>query len=239
MIPGSSSPRRSAAGFTLLEVLMAITLLALLMAMAFGTLRAAVSATRSGERVVSWTNQTRTVQQFLRRQLSHALVIPFDLMNENGENPVFEADRDQLRFVAPMPGHLANGGAHVQWIRISGDELLFDHAQLNGYDPDDPKANNPRDPVLLMAGFASAHFEYRGLNEEGELGDWGREWEYVQQLPLMVRLIVEFDEPMRVWPDLDIPVLAGSSQPHLQMQMQRQRGPSTSLRPRPGEEQRQ
>ena len=206
-------PPRRAAGFTLLEVLIAITLLALLMAMAFGTLRGAISATRSGERVVSWTNQTRTVQEFLRRQLSHAMTIPFERMEDIGENHVFAADRDELRFVAPLPGHLANGGPHVQWIAIAGDQLLFDHAQLNGYDHDDPKANNPRDPVLLMEGFSSAHFEYRGLDENGELGSWSRQWENPQQLPMMVRLLVEFDEPTRVWPDLDIPVLAGTSVP--------------------------
>ena len=212
MIHRTHAPRR-VAGFTLLEVLIAITLLALLMAMAFGTLRGAISATRSGERVVSWTDQTRTVQEFLRRQLSHAMRTPFERMDDMGENRVFVADRDELRFVAPMPGHLSNGGPHVQWITIAGDQLLFDHAQLNGYDPDDPKANNPRDPVLLMEGFSSAHFEYRGLDEAGELGDWSRQWENTQQLPLMVRLMVEFDEPARVWPDLEIPVLAGSSVP--------------------------
>lgn len=208
-----AAPARAAAGFTLLEVLIAITLLALLMAMAFGTLRGAISATRSGERTVNWTNQTRTVQEFLRRQLAHAMVIPFERMEDIGENRVFVADRDELRFVAPLPGHLASGGPHVQWITIAGDQLLFDHAQLNGYDHSDPKANNPRDPVLLMEGFSSAHFEYRGLDENGELGSWSRQWENVQQLPLMVRLVLEFDEENRDWPDLEIAVLAGSAMP--------------------------
>lgn len=205
--------RRAAAGFTLLEVLIAITLLALLMGMAFSALRGAISATRSGERTVNWTNQTRTVQEFLRRQLGHAMVIPFERMEDTGENHVFEAGRDELRFVAPLPGHLANGGPHVQWITISGDQILFDHSQLNGYDHSDPKANNPRDPVVLMEGFASAHFEYRGLEETGELGDWSRQWDNVQQLPLMVRLVLEFEEENRDWPDLEITVMAGSSMP--------------------------
>ena len=207
-----NAPRR-ARGFTLLEVLIAITLLALLIAMAFGTLRGAVATTHAGERVVTWTNQTRTVQEFLRRQLSHAMSIPFDRQEDIGENRVFEAGRDELRFVGPMPGHLANGGPHVQWITLAGSEILFDHAQLNGYDPDSPKANNPRDPVLLMAGVGSAHFEYRGLDENGELGEWAREWDNVQQLPLLVRVMVEFEAENRVWPDLEIPVLAGSSMP--------------------------
>lgn len=198
-------------GFTLLEVLIAVTLLALLMAMAFGTLRTAIGVTRSGERTINATDQVRTVQEFLRRQLSHAMAIPFERLEDIGENHVFEADRNQLRFVAPMPGHLANGGPHVQWITIAGGELLFDHAQLNGYDPDNPKANNPRDPVLLMHGMADAWFEYRGLDEDGELGEWEREWDNIQQLPLMVRLVVSFEDRARAWPDLDVAVLAGSN----------------------------
>ena len=227
---GTAIPR-AARGFTLLEVLIAITLLALLMAMAFGTLRGAVGATRSGERLISWTNQTRTVQEFLRRQLGHAMAIPFERLEDIGENRVFEADRSELRFVAPMPGHLSNGGPHVQWITIAGDQLLFDHSQLNGFDPLDPKANNPRDPVLLMEGFASAHFEYRGLNEEGELDDWTPDWENVQQLPLLVRVVVEFEEETRNWPDLDIPVLAGSAMPSM---FSVGRPPMRGNRPQPG-----
>ncbi len=198
-------------GFTLLEVLIAITLLALLMAMAFGSLRTAIGITRSGERTVSTTNQTRTVQEFLRRQLAQAMPTAFEVMEDTGENRVFEASRNELRYVGPMPGHLANGGPHVQWISIAGDQLLFDHSQLNGYDPDDPKANNPRDPVVLMRGFSDAWFEYRGLDENGEMGEWSRTWDNTQQLPMMVRLVVTFDESARVWPDLEIAILAGSN----------------------------
>ncbi|MCB1568719.1 MAG: prepilin-type N-terminal cleavage/methylation domain-containing protein [Xanthomonadales bacterium] len=198
-------------GFTLLEVLIAITLLALLMAMAFGSLRTAVGITRSGERTVSITNQTRTVQEFLRRQLSQAMSIPFEVIEHTGENHVFEASPNELRYVGPMPGHLANGGPHVQWITIAGDQLLFDHSQLNGFDPDDPKANNPREPVLLMRGFSEAWFEYRGLDENGEMGEWSRTWDNIQQLPMMARLVVVFDDSNRVWPDLDITILAGSN----------------------------
>ena len=205
-------------GFTLLEILVAMTLLAMLMGLAVATLRAAVSATRSGERLIERTNETRTVHEFLRRQLSHAMALPFERLEDSGENRMFVADGENLRFVAPMPGHLSRGGPHVQWLALSSDGkgtvLEFDHAQLNGYDPEDPKAGNERPPVLLLDGMQDARFEYRTLDENGELTDWSDTWEDPQRLPVMVRLVAEFPaDSTRVWPALEIPVLAGTAVP--------------------------
>lgn len=216
-VPASSrvGPRRNA-GFTLLEILVAVTLLALLIMLAMGSLRTAVRATRSGEALVERTDRTRVAQEFLRRQISHAMPLAFERMEDAGENRVFVADRDSLRFVAPMPGYLSRGGPHVQWLTFERDydgmKLLFDHAQLNGYDPDNPKGKSRRQPVVLLSGFRDAEFEYRALDEDGELGDWERDWDDSQRLPLMVRLKIEYDRdaPDR-WPDLEIPILTATA----------------------------
>ncbi len=207
-----------ARGFTLLEILIAVTLLALLVAMAYGTLRTAIRAMRSGEALIERTDRMRVAQEFMRRQLSHAMPLPFERMEDTGENRIFIADRDTLRFVAPMPGHLARGGPHVQWLTFTngndGMRLEFDHAQLNGYDPDNPKASNKREPVVLLDGIESAHFEFRELDEQGELGEWESDWEDPQRLPLMVRLVVEYDrDSQKRWPDLEIPLLAATATP--------------------------
>jgi general secretion pathway protein J len=199
-------------GFTLVEILIAMTLLALLIGLAVGALRTAVQATRSGEALIQRTDRLRTAQEFLRRQLSHALPLPFERIEDTGENKVFMAERDSLRFVAPMPGFLARGGPHVQWLtfarsRDGGMHLEFDHAQLNGYDPDNPKGDSERKPVVLLDGIRDGRFEFRALDENGELGDWDSAWDDPQRMPLMVRLRVEFDEDSRQrWPALEIPL---------------------------------
>lgn len=203
-------------GFTLLEILVAVSLLALLMALAVGSLRTAVRATRSGEALVERTDRVRVTQEFLRRQLSHAMPLPFERLEDTGENRVFVADRDNLRFVAPMPGYLSRGGPHVQWLSlvddVDGARLEFDHAQLNGYDPDDPKGDSKREPVVLLEGIREARFEYRALDEAGELDDWSSTWDDPQRMPLLVRLRLEFDEDRRQrWPDLEIPLLTATA----------------------------
>ena len=207
-------------GFTLLEMLIAVTLLALLVLLAFGSLRTAVRSVRSGEALVERTDRMRLTQEFLRRQLSHAMPLPFERLEDTGENRVFVADRNELRFVAPMPGYLSRGGPHVQWLTLvdgpRGGRLEFDHAQLNGYDPDRPKGDSEREPVVLIEGFRDARFEYRALDEQGELSDWSSSWEDAQRLPLLVRLTLEFDEDTRQrWPDLEIPLLTATATPSL------------------------
>jgi general secretion pathway protein J len=199
-------------GFTLLEVLLATALLALALTLAYGAIRAAVGAVRSGESLIDRTEQVRIVQEFLRRQLSHAMPLAFEEMEDNGERKVFEGEAEFLRFVAPMPGYLSRGGPHVQWLAIErgrdGDRLVFDHAQLNGYDPEQPKPDDARPPVVLLEGLQQAQFEFRMLDPAtGELADWSDQWEDPQQMPVMARLLVEFDrDDQRSWPMLEIPL---------------------------------
>lgn len=207
--------RARSRGFTLIEILVAVSLLALMVLGAMAALSTSVRAVRSGEALVSRTDSVRIAQEFMRRQLSQAMALPFERTDDLGMIFVFEGDATQMKFVAPMPGHLARGGPHVQILSITrgdkGQRVEFSHAQLNGYEPD-RRGDDERPPVLVLDGLAEARFEYRTVDENGVATDWLREWENPQFLPMMVRLVAEFprDRPQR-WPELEIPVMAGST----------------------------
>ena len=108
--------RRPQGGFTLVELLMAITLLAMILTLAYQGLRVGTQAVSRGEALVDRTNRMRIVHQFLRNQLSR--VLPLTLSSDedaDGEAPaiiMFEGEDDRMRFVAPMPGYLSRGGPH-------------------------------------------------------------------------------------------------------------------------------
>lgn len=202
---------RRARGFTLLEVLMAVTLLALLLGLAWSSLRTAIQASRSGEALIARSEQARTVQTFLRRQLSQSMPLAYERIEDAGEERRFEGDGQRIRFVAPMPGYLSRGGAHVQTLALVDARLEFTHAQLNGFDPldEDPGAAKP---VVLVEGIARGRFEFRDLDETGRLGDWTDEWENHGRLPLMVRLTLDFDrDDPRRWPSFEVTLLAASA----------------------------
>ena len=63
-------PARKAAGFTLIEVILATVLLASGLALAFASLRAASATATRGEEVAHRDERMRAVSNFLRRRLS-------------------------------------------------------------------------------------------------------------------------------------------------------------------------
>ncbi|ODS63135.1 MAG: hypothetical protein ABS41_08195 [Arenimonas sp. SCN 70-307] len=192
---------RRARGFSLLEVLVATTLLAAGMALAFAAISNASRVTANAEAEASRSERLRAVQGFLRRQVEGALAIPIEPQSPGDAPRVFEASADRLRLVAPMPGYLSRGGPHVQTFRLvrgpNGLRLEFEH-QLLG--PEGP-IEDEREPEVLLDGIAEASFAVRGLDEIDEAGDWRSQWQTTDQVPALVRLQLRFAEPRARWPE--------------------------------------
>jgi len=203
--------RRRAGGFTLLEVLMALTLLAVLLAGALGGIRAAIKAMDSGEDAIDRLNRMRVAQEFVRHELSRTLPLAFGHDKDSNSNFVFQGEHDFLRFVAPMPGYLSRGGAYVQTLELArgqrGMQLLFTHHMLNGFDLE-KLGGEKVEPVLLLDGIAEGRFEYRTYDDQGQLGDWTRKWKDPSRTPVMVRLDFTMRKEAHLdWPTMEIPLL--------------------------------
>ena len=199
--PAMSSPRQG--GFTLVELLLAITLMAMLLGLAYGGLRAASRSTISGQELLEESGNVRVTHQFVRRQINQMQPLPFDLTDDNGETRViFTGESRRIQFVAPMPGYLGQGGPQVQTMELvngpEGLDLLFNHALLQGYDP---YYGFPREPIALIEGFESGQFEFLAKDENGELLGWVTAWDTPDMLPVAVRLDLDLGEDSRsVWP---------------------------------------
>jgi general secretion pathway protein J len=201
----------SSQGFSLLEILLALTLMALLMGGAYAGIRTATRSAEGGEALIERTSKLRVTQELLRRQLSQALMLSYDERPGTGERIVFEGERDTLTWVSTMPGYLGRGGAYVQQLRLEhdsgGQRMEFRHILLNGYDPQEVPVGDG-EPVILLENIDDAYFEYRAMGEDGKLADWTDEWDKPGQLPMLVRVHVEFARAARMpWPDLVIPLL--------------------------------
>jgi len=208
---------RTASGFTLLEVLMAVVLLALLLAGAYSGIQTSVRAMHAGERVIERIDRVRTVQEFLRHQISR--ILPLAFAQTDTGNYVFEGDREFMRFVAPMPGYLSRGGPYVQTLSLEhgndGMRLVFNGAMLNGFDYREQK-NGERDPVVLIEHIREGRFSYRALDDQGQLAPWSTRWDDASVTPLLVRIELVMQNGAQItWPELSVPLMldAGAARP--------------------------
>jgi len=204
-----ASPRQR--GFSLLEVMLAVLLLALLLAGAYNGITASVRSMHSGEAAIERIDKLRTVQEFLRHQISRILPFPYARSKDGLKVEVFRGDGKFMRFVAPMPGYLSRGGAYVQTLELApgkdGMQLVFTSTLLNGFDMDKSKVAE-ESTVVLLDHIQEGSFSYRGLNQQGELMNWSQGWKDSGTTPLMVALDLRLAAGNRIeWPRMTIPLM--------------------------------
>ena len=195
-------PGRNARGFTLVELLLALTLMGMLLALAYGGLRAATRATDRGQTILEDSSRIRMAHQFVHRQLNQVLPLAFEQSEDGDERRVFMGTPDRIRFVAPMPGYLGFGGPQVQELAIvRGEdhlELVLSHALLQGFEE---ALLHERLPILLLEDIESASFSFLGLDEEGELAGWTSTWDMPEVLPESIALDIAFIDDVYIqWP---------------------------------------
>jgi general secretion pathway protein J len=197
--------RRHAAGFTLIEIILATLLLSLGLAIAFASIHSANGSVSRAELAAGRNEHLRAVQRLLYRTLQSAQPLILSRDEESQQTIFFTGAHDQVQFVAPMPGYMSRGGPYVVTLKLvpSGagggtKKLQFAFAMLVNEKPLESDSKLP--PEDLLDGIADAHFEYRALAEDSTIGDWKTEWTRAGELPLEIRLVLRFADPAQPWP---------------------------------------
>ena len=197
---GTRTSMRIAVGFTLLEMLVVTGLMALLVLLGLNLMRSTAAASTKSEAAAQRNEQLRSVQSFIRRQLTGALPIAYEFDASNGEATFFSGERNKLQFVANMPGYLSYGGAYLQTFELKrGGEnyqLEFQFQQITT----EGLLEAERKPEILLEGIKSGEFSYRTLDEQSKPGSWKNSWDLPTQIPLQTSLKIEFSDSKMHWP---------------------------------------
>jgi len=193
-------------GFTLLEVLASLVLLALLLIGVYSGLRTATHSVRSGTAAVARIDQIRSAQQFLQSELAQSMAQPIS-KNAQGDNIYFQGDAHEMRYVAPLPGYLGRLGPQLQSLKLvdngHGDASLVLTLALLPPDGSPPKALG--DPQVLLDHIRSGEFSYRGIDTQGKPVPWSGTWSDGRLLPLLVRVQL-LAQGNYAWPLIEVPL---------------------------------
>jgi general secretion pathway protein J len=197
---------RAIRGFSLLEVLAALALLALLLVGIYTGVRAAIHSVRVGSSAIERLDQIRSAQQLLRRELMQAMAVPL-AHNDQGDSLYFAGEATQLRFVAPLPGYLGKLGPQLQQLSLESDghDMLQLVARFALLPPDGGEPQPLGEPEVLLDGIRGGSFSYRALDARAQPTDWQAQWPDGRLLPQLVRIELQLDG-RDAWPTLEVPL---------------------------------
>ena len=192
-------------GFTLLELIVALVLLALLSGVLFGALRLAGRSTDGGEAKAVASASMRLAQQFLRANLEaqHPLrmrkIVDWPLL--------FSGTNEEMRYTARLPSRVAGGGVWFYRLVVRSDlphSPLVVERTIPDVSADAIPGFDNAERSILAENIASLRIGYFGRDPDAASSvapSWHDQWNDTQRLPMMIRIdVTPKDAP--AWPTL-------------------------------------
>ena len=191
---------RSQAGFTLLELLIAMTLMSMVLVLLYGGLRIATQGWDVGEQRAERLNEISLVQDFIRRQLHQSLTL-FSDDKKRGEVVVFTGEPERISVIAPLLAYLGLGGLYVLDLSFSREgEAGQLRMRWYPYRPTQPEKGDEGSETVLLENVDALQWAYFGAEQDDKIPSWHERWQSTRQRPTLVRLSLRLAG--EGWPDL-------------------------------------
>jgi general secretion pathway protein J len=192
------------AGFTLVELLIALTLVGLLATLVFGGVRLAARAWgRTDDRVAEAADRW-AVANVLRDAITGAYPA-FASPDPRDRTIAFDGEAISLTLLAPLPQAIAAGVTAEMRFYLAGEGAS--KTLVLGWRLDLPSAQNggalPENRVALLDRVRRIDFAYFGADRPDDAPAWHQSWSEHTALPQLVRIDLERSDPaLPAWPTL-------------------------------------
>jgi general secretion pathway protein J len=169
-------------GFTLIEVIVTLTILGFIILMIFGAFRLGLSAWERGESIKEEYQKVRIISQLISQQIKS--IVPYKIRTKKpeGDYLAFEGKNHSLKFVSSLPikAKQPEGLVYVVYEfkgeRERGRLILYEQRVLNrDFFEDDLKEELG---VALFEGISEVRFKYyrEPDTEKNKTEEWVEEW---------------------------------------------------------------
>ncbi|MGZ5052953.1 MAG: prepilin-type N-terminal cleavage/methylation domain-containing protein [Methylobacter sp.] len=216
-------------GFTLIEVLIAMTLLSLMVTLLFGSMRTCARSWEQGENKMTQVNEQAVVFNFFQRYLAPALPVADetaaapDNAQRNGTKAAgnrnmlqgfagveqqtinttlsFQGGTESLQFVSVFPASAGRTGMQqfLLYLGRENGEPVLKVA-LTPYFPTAQGGAWQREEEVLLKGVRHFSLAYFGAVEETGQSSWQAQWLQKNALPRLVRISIATANGA-YWPD--------------------------------------
>jgi len=203
--PAAKTARLAQSGFTLIEIVAALVLLALLASVLIGIVGNAERSVAAATRAQDGAEQALRLRQFFREHLGGML--PLRWRRELGQPLRFEGRSDRVTYLAPVLSHIAEGG--VMWWRLEVDQAQADRPRLvlrrESQDPESSEIPDfsAAEAIVLAEDIARLVLRYfdPGANpvDEPESGRWVASWEEPSRSPTALEITLYDRNDQRVF----------------------------------------
>ena len=188
-------------GFTLLEVIVTLTVLGFILLVVFGAFRLGFSAWERGESIKEEYQKVRIISQLISRQIKS--IVPYKIKTKKAEGDylAFEGKARSLKFVSAFPIKAKQPQGFVYTIyefteggAEGGRLVLYEQRALNK----DFLEEKPQEElgISLLEGISSIRFEYYREEDlaKNQAEGWGEEWNAKEEkeLPKALKITIAY-----------------------------------------------
>jgi general secretion pathway protein J len=186
--PNRNTSISKQAGFTLVEVILAIVILSLVTLIIGSGFRLGIDAWERGDRETSEIQKYRVLYELFARQLKSSY--PYRMKLDEKKVVIFKGESDSITFVTASNDSYYRG---FRWIRYSYKDGALSFKE--GILPDKKLLETGyADDEVIESNIGEVKFSYLSPNT----GEWEESWEMSDNLPAAVTFKIGDFEPMRV-----------------------------------------
>lgn len=195
-----SNPKTSS-GFTLIEVMIAMTLLGIMMVLLFSSMKICADSWQKGEDKISEVNDVAVVYQFFQHHLSTAKPLWNDFADENEEYS-FQGSKQEVQFVSSFPASAKKSGLQLFKVKMlhEGDNQYL-QVSITPFFPAAEGEEWHKEEVTLLQHVSNFTLNYYFQDDSQPEGIWQEDWLGQDALPKLVKIKIERDDGS-FWPEM-------------------------------------